>query len=205
MTQKIYLYPLWVRIWHWVNALLFIALILTGLSLQYSNPEYPLIPFDKAVSWHNIAGILLAISYLIFLAGNRMSDNGKYYRLQRSQWINRVLKQFRYYTRGVFKGEQAPFPVDENRKFNPLQKVAYVGAMYGCIPVVIITGLALLFPEVIVHKAFGVSGTLLTALLHMVIGFILTIFLLVHLYFSTFGKKVSSNFKSMIHGYHEGH
>lgn len=106
---------------------------------------------------------------------------------------------------GIFKGQNPPFPVNEERKFNPLQKVAYAVSMYVFIPLMIITGVALLFPEMIVDKVFGVSGTLLTSLLHIIIGFFLTIFLLIHLYFSTFGKRVSSNFKSMINGYHEGH
>ncbi len=56
---SVYLYPVWVRLWHLVNALLYLFLIITGLSMQYSNPEYPMIRFDIAVSMHNISGILL--------------------------------------------------------------------------------------------------------------------------------------------------
>jgi thiosulfate reductase cytochrome b subunit len=44
-----------------------IVLIITGLSMQYSDPDYPLIRFDLAVGWHNIAGVLLTVSYFIFL------------------------------------------------------------------------------------------------------------------------------------------
>ena len=205
MSEKVYLYPLWVRIWHWINAVLFLALIVTGLSMQYSNPDYPLIPFEQAVSWHNIMGILLIADYIIFLIGNAVTFNGKYYKLQRRNWFKNIQKQFYYYIIGIFKKQEPPFEINEERKFNKLQKVAYVGSMYVFIPLVIITGVALLFPEIIVTKVFGVSGILLTSLLHITVGFFLTIFLLVHLYFSTFGRRVSSNFKSMIDGYHRGH
>ncbi|MCF8339238.1 MAG: cytochrome b/b6 domain-containing protein [Bacteroidales bacterium] len=205
MEEKTYLYPKWIRLWHWSNAIFFIVLIVTGLSMQYSSQDYQFIPFSQAVYWHNIAGILLIIDYIIFLTGNALTMNGKYYKVKRKGLIDRIKKQFYYYTIGIFKGEKAPFPVNEERKFNPLQKVAYVGAMYVLIPLVIVTGVALLFPEMIVHKVFGVSGTLLTSLLHIAVGFLLTLFLLIHVYFSTFGKRVSSNFKSMINGYHEGH
>jgi len=205
MSEKVYLYPLWVRIWHWINAVLFLALIVTGLSMQYSNPDYPLIPFEQAVSWHNITGILLIADYIIFLIGNAVTFNGKYYKLQQRNWFKNIQKQFYYYIIGIFKKQEAPFEINEERKFNPLQKVAYVTSMYVFIPLVIITGVALLFPEIIVTKVFGVSGILLTSLLHITVGFFLTIFLLVHLYFSTFGRRVSSNFKSMIDGYHRGH
>lgn len=205
MSEKIYLYPLWVRIWHWINAILFIALIITGLSMQYSDPGKALIPFESSVYWHNIAGILLIVDYLIFIIGNAKTFNGKYYKLQHRNWFKNIQKQFYYYIIGIFKKQDPPFEINEERKFNPLQKVAYVTSMYVFIPLVIITGVALLFPEIIVAKIFGVSGILLTSLLHITVGFFLTIFLLIHLYFSTFGRRVSSNFKSMIDGYHRGH
>jgi len=38
-----YLYPKWIRLWHLFNALLFILLIVTGISMQYTgrnNPSY---------------------------------------------------------------------------------------------------------------------------------------------------------------------
>jgi Ni,Fe-hydrogenase I cytochrome b subunit len=32
--KKIYLHPLPVRIWHWINAICFIILIITGLQIR---------------------------------------------------------------------------------------------------------------------------------------------------------------------------
>jgi thiosulfate reductase cytochrome b subunit len=205
MSEKIYLYPVWTRIWHWINAILFIALILTGVSLQYSEPDSPLIPFEPSVTWHNIAGIILIANYIFFVAGNIITWNGKYYKLKSKGLVKRLTLQAKYYLFGVFKGEKPPFPENENRKFNPLQKVAYIAVMYVATPLVILSGIALLFPEMIIDKVFGVSGTLLTSLLHMTMGFFLSVFILIHIYFSTFGAKVSSHFKSMINGYHEAH
>lgn len=70
MAEKIYLYPIWLRVWHGINALVILLLIITGISMQYSNPEYPFIRFDLAVSIHNICGVILAINYVIFLPSN---------------------------------------------------------------------------------------------------------------------------------------
>lgn len=205
MAEKIYLYPLWTRVWHWINAVLFIVLIITGLSMEYSNPEAPFIPFKFSVSWHNVCGILLIANYIVFVIGNIITWNGKYYKLNKKGLMNRLTKQAQYYLIGVFKGQKPPYPENESRKFNPLQKVSYLITMYVLLPLSIISGIALLFPEIIVHKVFGVSGTLLTALLHLTSGFLLSIFLLIHLYFSTLGAKVSSYFLSIINGYHEVH
>ena len=41
MDQKVYLYPVYLRLWHLLNALFFLVLILTGLSMQYSDPSAP--------------------------------------------------------------------------------------------------------------------------------------------------------------------
>lgn len=202
---QIYHYPVWLRLWHAINAILIILLIISGLSMQYSEPELPFIRFDIAVSMHNISGILLTINYLLFLIGNIATDNGRFYRLAFKGLWKRLAKQFKYYTIGVFKGATSPFPVTEDRKFNPLQKVSYIGIMYICVPLLFITGWALLFPETIVMKVGQYSGIFLTALLHTIVGFIVSLFLLVHIYFCTFGKTATSNFKSIINGWHEAH
>lgn len=202
MANKIYLYPIWLRIWHMMNALLFLALILTGLSMQYSPVEDPFIEFQMVISIHNLAGILIILSYIFFLISNTLTSNGKHYVIKKG-FMQKVIKQGRYYAYGMFKGEEAPYPISENEKFNPLQKLSYVGVIYFLLPVLMITGLALLYPEFIIHKIFGLNGTMLTALLHMLMGFLLTLFLLIHLYFASLSKKKFANFKSMLTGWHE--
>ena len=59
-SHKLYLYPVWIRIWHMLNAVLCLLLIVTGLSIQFSNPA-TVVQFRAAVSIHNIAGILLSV------------------------------------------------------------------------------------------------------------------------------------------------
>ena len=119
--------------------------------------------------------------------------------------ITNMITQARFYLFGIFKGEAHPFAINKERKFNPLQKIAYVAVMYVCMPLVIISGLGLMFPETIIMQVFGVSGMVLTDLLHLVMAFCLSIFLLIHLYLCTLGDKPGTLFKSMITGYHEEH
>jgi thiosulfate reductase cytochrome b subunit len=203
-TAPLYLYPVWVRIWHMTNAILCLILIVTGLSIQFSSP-LTVVKFSAAVTVHNIAGVLLSISYLLFFFGNLFSENGKHYVIPMKGTIERLMKQFRYYTFGIFKKEQAPFPVSKEEKFNPLQQLTYVMLMYIFVPFVIITGFGLLYPEITVNSVFGFSGLDLTDLLHIVAGFFISLIMVVHVYFCTIGKSPTSNFKSMINGYHESH
>ena len=199
-----YLYPIWIRIWHMINALLFLLLIVSGLSMQYSNPDVTIIKFDVAVSIHNISGVILFINYGIIIFGNLFTSNGKFYKLKWKKTRSQIIEQFRYYVSGIFKGEKPPFPVTEKRKFNPLQRITYIMVVYIFMPLLFITGWALLFPELIfVQKIFGTSGIHFTDLIHIIAGFILSIFMVVHIYLCFLVKPAGSSFKAMLTGWHE--
>lgn len=199
-----YLYPKWTRIWHVFNALLFLALIVTGVSMQYTDKENAsyIVGFAKAIKWHNFSALLLTLNYIIFVMGNLLTKNGRYYKISKENFLAELLSQLKFYSLGMFKGEKHPFPVTEDRKFNPLQKVTYVLAMYLAIPLLIISGIGLLFPEIILTKFFGISGLILTDILHITMGFFLSLFVLIHIYTCTLGAKPTSLFWGMISGYH---
>lgn len=78
----------------------------------------------------------------------------------------------------------------------------YVLIMYLVIPLVIVSGMALLFPEIIIEKIYNMSGISITAIVHAAMGFFISIFLIIHIYFATIGKSPWDNFKSMISGWH---
>jgi thiosulfate reductase cytochrome b subunit len=199
-----YLYPKWIRLWHMLNAIIFLLLIVTGLSMQYTDKENPayVVGFAKAVKWHNFAAVLLIINYIFFVTGNLLTKNGRYYRMRKNDFLSDPGKQLKYYSWGMFKGEKHPFPVTEERKFNPLQKLTYVLAMYIAIPLLIISGIGLLLPEITLPSFFGISGLILTDILHITMGFFLSIFMVIHIYTCTLGAKPTSLFWGMISGYH---
>lgn len=200
-----YLYPVWVRLWHVLNAVLIIILIVTGISMQYTDKDNSIfiVGFQKAVKWHNVAAIILTFNYIVFVAGNVLSGNGKYYRIEKKNFLSDLGKQMRYYSYGMFRGEKHPFPVTVDRKFNPLQKLTYVLTMYVALPLIIITGLGLMFPETTVNRVFGTSGLLLTDILHITVGFLISVFVIIHIYTCTLGARPTSLFRGIITGYHE--
>ncbi len=200
-NDKIYFYPLWLRIWHGINAAGIILLIITGLSMQ-SGKGASFINFGTAIKLHNISGAIVGINYLLFLIGNIVTNNSKFYMVKFKGFLKRPIKQAQYYIWGMFHGMKAPFPLSEKRKFNPLQKYFYILVMYIAVPLVIITGFTLLFPEIIIEKIYNVSGVLITAVLHSALGFIISVFLVIHLYVSSIGKSPLKNFKSIITGWH---
>lgn len=200
--KRLYLYPIWLRIWHGINAIGIILLILTGISMQYSSSSFTLLNFQTAINIHNISGVIVSLSYLLFFFGNIFTNNRKYYRIKPKGLGKRLIKQAKYYMFGMFRGETSPFPISEKRKFNPLQKYSYVAIMYFFVPFVIVSGIALLFPELIIEEVYNLSGMMLTAILHGIIGFLIFIFLIIHLYVASIGKSPSANFKGIITGWH---
>jgi thiosulfate reductase cytochrome b subunit len=199
-----YLYPKWLRAWHVLNALMFLVLIVTGLSMQYTDKENAayMVGFAKAVKWHNFAALILVLGYVIFILGNAFTGNGKYYRIKGAGFMADLISQAKFYAFGMFKGEKHPFPVTMERKFNPLQKFTYVLAMYLGMPLLIISGIVMWIPELAIDNIFGMSGLVLNDVLHISTGFLLSIFMIIHIYTCTLGSKPSSLFKGMISGYH---
>ena len=58
------------------------------------------------------------------------TKNYKFY-IPEFRGLTRKLKlQTRYYIYGVFKGEPHPFDVNEQNKFNPMQKLTYFFVMF---------------------------------------------------------------------------
>jgi thiosulfate reductase cytochrome b subunit len=204
-TVKIYLYPVWIRLWHVLNALMFLLLIFSGICLHFSGGEFKLISFNVAVGMHNTAAIIVTLNYGIFVVGNIITDNGKFYRKWRKNLVTNLVKQFWFYAVGIFQKKDHPFPITEKQKFNPLQKFAYVIVMYFGMPLLILSGIALMFPDFIAYNVFNISGLVFYDVLHIVVGFVLSLFLLIHIYTCTLGDKPGTLFKSMIYGYHEEH
>ena len=205
-NHKLYLYPLWLRIWHGLNALLIIALIITGISMQYASMKYSSwLRFDRAVKIHNISGIILTVNYILFVTGNLISGNFKHYKVSLKGLIDRLMMQFKYYTIGIFRKENPPFPITIEMKFNPLQQFTYAIIMYICVPVIFISGFGLLFPQILAEKIFGIQGLFLNDSVHVIIGYVCSMFMIIHIYFCTIGAKFYTNFKSIINGWHEAH
>lgn len=200
-----YLYPAWLRIWHWLNAVLFFSLIFTGINLQYANVKSPIINFNNAILIHNISGITLTLNYVFFFLLNIISGNYKQYIPKINGFLNRLIIQTKFYLYGIFNEKPHPFETTKEQKFNPLQQTTYLNIMYVLLPIIIFSGLALLFPELIINNIFGISGLTLTDIVHTSAGFILSVFMIGHIYLATTGTTISSNFKAMVTGWHESH
>jgi len=203
MSDRIYLIALWLRIWHWTNAALIIVLIVSGVSMHYADTKAMLLPFDWARDTHNIAGVALCVTYGVFVIGNIVSGNWWQYVPKPGNFLKNVWIQTRYYLWDVFFGRPIPFPPTVKNNFNALQQIIYWAVMYLLMPLLLISGIMFLWPELAPDRIMGVDGLLPIAMAHYILGFFIFLFLLGHIYLGTLGAKTSTLFKMMITGWHE--
>ena len=194
--HKTYLYTLPVRVWHWLNALCFILLLVSGVGMHFAQGE-----LATWVDLHNFVGIALCLIWLMFILINLLGT-GHQYIIRLSGLLGRIYRQTRYYLYGIFTGAEHPEHPTANNKFNPLQQLGYVAVMYLVVPLLIVTGLLMLYSDYTPATLFGLPGKLVVAYTHYGLAAISLLFLLVHLYLCTTGDSLSALFKGMVDGYH---
>ncbi len=197
----LYLYSGWVRSWHWLNAGLILVLVVSGVSMHYAGTSW-LLSFETAVPVHNTAGILLTLGWIGFVLGNALTDNGRHYRIRLRGLVRQVIEQSRYYAIGIFRGDPHPFHASESLKFNTLQQLSYLGVMYLLMPLLILSGWGFLFSVYLPETLFGLGTIWIVAMTHVVVSYLVVLFLLVHMYVITTGETVFTNLRAMLTGWH---
>ena len=203
MTDREYLIAPWIRIWHWINALLILTLGVTGMSLHFADESLPLVDFALAVRIHNTAGVMLICAYVFFVIANIVSGNWWQFVPKPPGILQRIIVQARWYAIGIFRDEPHPHEPSKSEHFNALQAITYWQVMYLLMPVILVSGLIYLYPEFAPDTLFGFDGLLPIAMIHYLTAAAILLFMLSHIYLGTTGKTVGQMFKMMFTGWHE--
>lgn len=202
--QKLYVHPLPVRIWHWINALGFIVLILTGIQLRYGELVHVL-PFPVSVRIHNWVGFALIANYFIWLLFYLFTDKIKVYHpeLDPAKHFRNTLRQLQYYGYGIFKGQPNPHEVSVYHKFNALQSMAYQIIMILLVPIQFYTGLLLWDLERFSGSVALFGGVRVVDTVHVALFVFFAAFIFIHPYLASLGHTPTAHFKAMLTGYEE--
>jgi len=202
--QRIYVHPLPVRIWHWINALGFIALILSGVQIRYSD-LLAVMPFKLAVQLHNWVGFALIGNYFIWLLFYLFTDKIKVYHpeLNPAKYYRDSLRQAVFYGYGIFKGRPNPHHVSAYRKFNALQSITYQIIMILLVPLQFYTGLLLWDVNGFAGSIELFGGVRVVSTVHVLLFIFFTAFIFIHPYLASLGHTPSAHFKAMLTGYEE--
>jgi thiosulfate reductase cytochrome b subunit len=201
-AEKVKMYPVWLRIWHWSNAILFVVLALTGVRMHFGQRHRPIMSFETAFNVHNLAGILLVIIGLLYFVGNFIGRNQRQYLSKPRDGFRGLLRQAQWYLFGIFKGEPHPYHASPEHKFNPLQHLTYINVMYVMYPLILLSGVALLFPDFLPSVVLGRHGVWWVAAIHWILAAAAIMFLVGHLYLGSTGDKVRDLYAAMLDGHH---
>lgn len=193
-TDKV-MFPFGVRLWHNSNVIVFVILILTGLSMHFST----LLGFEISQYSHNILGAVLIVQWLLYILYLILSGQIKQY-LPRRDFVSAALKQAKFYLKDIYSGAENPAGHDPKKRLNPLQQMGYLPILLVAFPLLIVSGIALFFNELLPEQIFGVDGKTMVVMLHVAMSHIMVLFIAAHVYLCTTGATVSEHFKSMITG-----
>ena len=194
--KNIYLYARFERLWHWLQTLLIIILLLSGLEV---NSAFTLFGFGTAVEVHNFAGLTWLIAFAFFVFW--IFTTGEW-----RQYIPTTKKMFavvRYYIYNIFRGEPHPVPKRREAKHNPLQRIVYLILAAILLPVQMVSGF--LYWGYNSWDQWGLSWLSLqaAALIHTAGAFAILSFVVVHVYMITTGRTVLAHTRAMITGWEE--
>jgi len=191
-TIKIYLYTRYERLWHWLQGLMIICLIVTGLEI---HGTYKLLGFQTAVNIHNFIGLSWLILFAFFVFWLFTTGEWKQYIPTTKKLFSVVL----FYSWGIFQGNPHPIQKSKGAKHNPLQRLAYLGISAMLLPVQMVTGL-LYYLYNDIPQILPLS---VLAVIHTLVALFLLNFLVIHLYMTTTGHTLFSHIAGMITGWEE--
>ncbi len=206
--EKILIHPLIERIWHWFQALCVVMLIITGILLHW--PEKFTGWFEWAVKVHNWFGWGMVIAMIVWFVYNLTTGRITHYIPKKGEIPGGMIVQGRFYLIGIFRHEPHPFAPTEDNKFNPLQKITYLGKQAILVPILVLSGLMYMYPDVFKGFIDLIGGMKVLSTVHFLLAGLFGSFLVAHIYLATTGETIGENFKAIIFGYgiksdHEHH
>ncbi|MEW6240936.1 MAG: cytochrome b/b6 domain-containing protein [Chloroflexota bacterium] len=202
-TKPVYMYEVYERFWHWLQTVAIVVLLLTGLVIH--RPDmFGAFSFRHIVVIHNVLASLLAINALISILWHVISGEIQQYIPHPYGFIDQMIAQAKYYIQGIFKQEPHPFLKSKERKFNPLQKITYLGLLGVLLPLQGLTGMMMWMVQKIpaIQNWFG--GLPVLAPLHTLMAWLFASFIVGHVYLTTVaGPKPLDAITAMVTGWED--
>jgi thiosulfate reductase cytochrome b subunit len=200
--QRVYMYQVYERFWHWLQTFTIVILLFTGLVIH--RPDVlGFLSFRHMVTVHNVAAAILVINAALSLFYHLASGEIQQFIPRPYGFFDQAIVQAKYYLKGIFRNEPHPFEKNPRKKMNPLQQATYFGILNVLLPLQIVTG-ALMWgvqrwPQI--ANLFG--GLPFLAPFHSLIAWTFAAFIVGHVYLTTTGHEPLAGIKAMMIGWEE--
>lgn len=201
-VQKVYMYSVYERFWHWLQTFVIIGLLFTGLIIHKPD-TFGIFSFSGVVIVHNTLAAILLINAFLSLFYHLVSGEIKQFIPRPYGFIDQAVAQSLFYLRGIFKNEPHPFEKTPHKKFNPLQQVTYFAILNILLPLQVITGALMWGAQRWPELAISLGGLPFLAPFHTLIAWTFASFIVLHVYLTTTGHAPLAGIRSMMIGWDE--
>lgn len=200
--RQMYLYSLYERLWHWLQAVAILLLLLTGYLIH--NPKWlSWIPYRGLVYAHNVFAVVLLFDAALAFFYHLASGEIRQFLPPTRGFFYQAYQQARYYLYGIFRGEPHPFHKTRERKLNSLQQATYFVLLNVMLPVQMLTGILMWLGWYWPDLLDRVGGLKTLAPIHTLFAWFFAAFIVIHIYLTTTGPTPTTYLKAMITGWED--
>lgn len=157
--------PLWIRVVHWVFAVLFLLLFVTGITQHFATAQFSLMDYSIATTIHEVGGIMFSVVYVLFVISIFLTGYRRRYLLRGKKFSWLIWQQSKFYGR------------------NP-------AIVFLLLPLLVITGLLYLYPYLLPERILGFDGLWTIAMVHYAFGVLGTAYTIGHIFMGTIRKII---------------
>jgi thiosulfate reductase cytochrome b subunit len=200
--ERVYMYSFHERAWHWVQAVIFVLMIETGIEIHLPA-QFSLMGFRNAVYVHTSLAFILLGNAILGLLYHLFTGEIRQFLPTPGGFISDAIKQGGYYLHGIFKGAPHPFQKSPHHKLNPLQQITYLMILNVLLPLQLVTGFMMWGAQRWSTPMKWIGDLSFLAPLHTLTAWLFCAFLLMHVYLTTTGHSPLTYMKAMILGWEE--
>ena len=199
-VRRVYMYPFYERAWHWLQALVIVLLMVTGIIIHRPDMLGGL-DLGLVVPVHNVLAALLVMNALFSIFYYYTNGAVRQYLPEPHGYFQQAMRQFDYYMRGVFRGEPHPIQKTPEHRMNPLQQTTYLVILNILLPLQIFTGILMWGAQRWPDLTNRLGGLTWLAPFHTMTAWLFAAFIVLHVYLITTGHTPWENLKAMIIGW----
>lgn len=200
--REVYMYTIYERQWHWLQTVVIFGLIFTGLVIH--KPDmFGMFSFRGVVLVHNALALILVVNAALAAFYHLVSGEIRQFLPEPRGFFSKMFAQTRYYIWDIFRSEPHPFEKTPQHKMNPIQQVTYFGLLNVLLPLQVITGALMWGVQQWPGWTERFGGLPLLAPFHSLIAWLLSTFIVLHVYMTTTGHTPLANIQAMIFGWDE--
>jgi len=200
MKNRVEMFTLYERIWHWVQAVTVIMLMITGMQIHWPEIRFPF-GFVQATWVHEVLAIFTIANAFLSLFYHLSTGAIRQFIPKPSDFFSMGIVQTKYYLYGIFRGESHPMAHGPGNKLNVLQQMTYLFVLNVVLPLQVVSGIILWKAHVWQGFVEQLGGLKNVAGVHIVCAWFFGSFLVGHIYMATTGRTPTSLTKAMVVGY----